>query len=220
MNLGNSDPYVRFAGLYDPVLNPLLDGMRRRVTETILAEGLSRVLDLCCGTGRQCRLLHDQGVESMGVDSSAAMLEQARRKSPPNLAYHLADASETPFGDAFFDGVLLSLALHEKSPAVRAAILRESERVVKPEGPIIIVDYIRPASLPGWCARPMILFVERLAGAEHARHQKQYMAEGGLEGLRLEQSGRRRFLPLCLGTMAIAVYRRENIQDQQQPDGG
>ncbi|MCF8107572.1 MAG: methyltransferase domain-containing protein [Desulfohalobiaceae bacterium] len=208
--------------MYDPVLNPLLDGMRRRVTEAILAEGLPRVLDLCCGTGRQCRLLHEHGVQTVGVDSSPAMLEQARRKSVPGIAYRLEDASETSFDESSFDGVLLSLALHEKHPAVRAAILRESERLVTWDGAIIIVDYIRPTSLQGWCARPVIRLVERLAGAEHARHQKQYMAAGELEGLGLEQAGwrRQRMWPVCLGTMAIAVFRRAGKHDEQRSGRG
>ena len=222
LNLTNSDEYARFAGMYDPLLNPFLDGMRRRVTEAILAEGLSRILDVCCGTGRQCRLLHERGVHATGLDASPAMLRQARRKSPSDIAYFLEDASGTSFGKAAFDGVLLSLALHEKHPAVRAAILREAGRLVQQDGAIIIVDYIRPVRLAGWCARPLILLVERLAGPEHFRHQKQYMAAGGLQGLGLEQDGwrRQRVVPVCLGTMAMAVYRRAGLHDRQLPGPG
>lgn len=195
--------------------------MRQRVTETILDEGLSRILDMCCGTGRQCRLLHARGVQAAGLDASRAMLRQARRKSPTGIAYSLDDASRTAFQEASFDGVLLSLALHEKHPVVRTAILREAGRLVQWDGAIIIVDYIRPKGLQGWCARPLILLIERLAGTVHFRHQKQYMAAGGLQGLCLELDGwhRKRVLPVCLGTMAIALYRRAGLQDQQPGSG-
>jgi demethylmenaquinone methyltransferase/2-methoxy-6-polyprenyl-1,4-benzoquinol methylase len=221
LNQTRSDEYARLAGIYDPLFNPFLDGMRQRVTETILDEGLSRILDMCCGTGRQCRLLQERGVQVAGLDVSRAMLRQARRKSPPDIAYFLQDASRTAFQEASFDGVLLSLALHEKHPVVRTSILREAGRLVQWDGAIIIVDYILPTSLQGWCARPLILLVERLAGAAHFRHQKQYMAAGGLQGLGLELDGwhRQRVLPVCLGTMAIALYRRTGLHHQQPGPG-
>lgn len=117
--------------------------------------------------------------------------------------------------------MLLSLALHEKHAAVRAAILREAARLVQWDGAIVIVDYIRPTGLQGWCARPLILLVERLAGAAHFLHQKQYLAAGGLQGLGLEQDGwqRQRVLPVCLGTMAIALYRRAGLHPQPPGPG-
>ena len=204
------DAYARFAGIYDCVLNPVLEGMRRKVNEVILSEGLLRVVDLCCGTGRQCVLLHARGVETLGVDASVSMLQQARRKSPAGISYRHEDASNTSLEASSCDGVLLSLALHEKSPHVRRAILEEAGRIVKPEGAVLIVDYIRPETLASRILWPLILLVERVAGAEHARNQKLYMLEGGLEGLEVgpKEWQRQSLLPVCLGSMAIAVYRR------------
>ncbi|QMU78213.1 class I SAM-dependent methyltransferase [Streptacidiphilus sp. PB12-B1b] len=40
-----------------------------------------RVLDVCCGTGSITALLQQQGLEVVGVDGSAGMLEQARSRT-------------------------------------------------------------------------------------------------------------------------------------------
>lgn len=42
----------------------------------------ARVLDLCCGTGRVDRALHDQGYAVTGVDGSPEMIRHARANAP------------------------------------------------------------------------------------------------------------------------------------------
>jgi len=47
-------------------------------------------LDLACGTGVLCELLHDQGIEAAGMDFSEGMIAIARERNP-GIAYEVAD---------------------------------------------------------------------------------------------------------------------------------
>jgi malonyl-CoA O-methyltransferase len=72
-----------------------------------------RVLDLGTGTGKAARVAADRfpAAEVVGVDLSPAMIEEARRLLPINLAgrvgFEVADASSLPFEDGAFDLVVL-----------------------------------------------------------------------------------------------------------------
>jgi SAM-dependent methyltransferase len=72
-----------------------------------------RVLDLGTGTGKAARVAADRfpAAEVVGVDLSPAMIEEARRLLPSNLAgrvrFEVADASSLPFEDGAFDLVVL-----------------------------------------------------------------------------------------------------------------
>jgi ubiquinone/menaquinone biosynthesis C-methylase UbiE len=73
-----------------------------------------RILDLGTGTGRAAFLLAKRYPDSevVGVDLAAAMLEEARQLTPPELAdrvrFEEADAEHLPYEDGSFD--LVSLA--------------------------------------------------------------------------------------------------------------
>lgn len=221
-----ADPYARIAQWYDLLLNPVLDGVRRAVADVCRAEGLRRVLDACCGTGRQCAVLRGAGVSCIGADLSPAMLGAARSairvarpcerdtasgggcppsagtrpsgtshavplaaSSPsslpflrPPLRFPLlrADARVLPFADNAFDAVVLSLALHEMPEATGNAALADALRVAPR---VLLADYRlaeRNLDLP---AALFVHLPERLAGAEHYRNFRGFMARGGVEGL-------------------------------------
>lgn len=67
------------------------------------------VLDVGTGTGKAARLVAQRFPEAqvVGVDLSPAMVAQARRLLPPELAprvrFEVGDASALPFPDASFD---------------------------------------------------------------------------------------------------------------------
>lgn len=193
-----ADEYALIAPFYDLLLNPILDPLRRKVTKIVLSNAPSRVLDVCCGTGRQSIFLHHQGLQVLGLDNSMAMLKQAHRKSPVGLPYLLADATKTSFAEASFDAVLLCFALHEKLPAVRTEILREAGRLLNPGGSLVIVDYIQARTFLSWAMQSLIRLVERVAGVEHALNHKQFMLEGGLDTIFSGTNNwvRQQFLPV------------------------
>jgi ubiquinone/menaquinone biosynthesis C-methylase UbiE len=74
----------------------------------------SRALDLGTGTGLAAFALARRfpDAEVVGADLAAGMIEEARRKTPPELAgrarFEVADASRLPYEDGSFDLVSLS----------------------------------------------------------------------------------------------------------------
>jgi SAM-dependent methyltransferase len=76
----------------------------------------ARVLDLGCGSGLPtCKQLLDAGVEVVGVDESAAMLELAEQQAPGGRYLHrdlrdIADLGEFDAAVAFFSLIMLPKA--------------------------------------------------------------------------------------------------------------
>jgi trans-aconitate methyltransferase len=69
-----------------------------------------RILDLGCGTGHLMARIAEAGAEVIGLDSSAAMLEQARAAYPA-LSFVQGDARAFAF-DQPFDAVFSNAVLH------------------------------------------------------------------------------------------------------------
>src|ERR671925_919435 len=67
-------------------------------------------LDVGCGEGRVTRDLRELGHETVGVDSSASMVEAAR-EADPGGEYVVADAAALPFPDEHADLVVAFMSL-------------------------------------------------------------------------------------------------------------
>lgn len=71
------------------------------------------VLDAGCGSGAQAEWLLDRGADVIGVDLSAAMIEQTERRCGGRGRFFVADLSTPlPLDARSVDGVTCSLALH------------------------------------------------------------------------------------------------------------
>jgi SAM-dependent methyltransferase len=95
--------YDPFASLYDRHMGA--DFARRAfpVVERLLLARLapgSRLLDLCCGSGRMTSLLCSRGCRVTGVDASEPMLRLARRNAP-QAQFVLGDARRLAFPPVF-----------------------------------------------------------------------------------------------------------------------
>ena len=142
-----------------------------------------RVLDVCCGTGDQAFYYAQVGIMAIGIDLDPNMLKLAgkgkRRQALSNVSFQLSDARYLPFKDNYFDYVSISFALHEKERTARDKIISEMRRVVKKEGALIFIDFQVP--LPKTLFAHLIKAVEFIAGRNHHRHFKDYIAQGGLD---------------------------------------
>jgi ubiquinone/menaquinone biosynthesis C-methylase UbiE len=95
-----------------------------------------RILDAGCGAGPIAVKLRDRGAIVAGFDSSAAMLELARKRLGPDTDLRLADlASPLPYPDDAFDDVIAALVLHYLQDWTGP--LAELRRVLRPGGRLI-----------------------------------------------------------------------------------
>ncbi|AGM06521.1 methyltransferase type 11 [Amycolatopsis keratiniphila] len=96
-----------------------------------------RILDAGCGAGPLFEALRDRGAIVTGVDSSAKMLELARKRLGDDAELRIADISKPlPFPDGAFDDVIAALVLHYLEDWT--APLAEIRRVLKPGGRLIM----------------------------------------------------------------------------------
>jgi ubiquinone/menaquinone biosynthesis C-methylase UbiE len=152
------------AAIYDTQVEVLFtgaaDAMRRRMLKPI-AEWMVgrnqrdlRGLDVGCGTGRLLAFLHDAwpGMRLSGIDLSAPYLEEARRLIGRTARVKLMEAAgeALPFDDASLDLVVSSFLMHELPKKIRADVISEMARVVKPGGLVVLVDSIQKGDHPAW----------------------------------------------------------------------
>jgi ubiquinone/menaquinone biosynthesis C-methylase UbiE len=112
--------------------------------------GFRTALDVGCGEGRFSRMLRQRGIAAVGIDPTAALLEQARRRDPGG-DYRGGRAEQLEFEDGRFDLVVSYLTLID-IPDFRAA-LAEMTRVVRPGGSLLIANitsFVSPCVGDGW----------------------------------------------------------------------
>ncbi len=93
-----------------------------------------RVLEIACGTGRFTVMLAERGADIVGLDISAAMLQQGRHKArnagvSDHLEFMRGDAARLPFPDDHFDTVFAMRFFHLANTP--ASFLSEMCRVSK-----------------------------------------------------------------------------------------
>ncbi len=125
----------------------------RDAVREMLPSGRARVLDLCCGTLSNTLEIAcaRPELEITGVDRSEGMLRAAERKiaacGVKNVRLLRADAADTRLPDGSFDCAVIGLVLHECSPALRGALLREARRLLAPGGSLIVLEWEREKTL-------------------------------------------------------------------------
>ena len=102
------------------------------------------VLDLASGTGDFSRLVERRwpAARSVAVDLTERMLQLARGSGVQRAI--CGDASRLPFADGSFDGVFVGYGLRN-FPDLKGA-LQEIERVTKPGGMLVSLDFFLPAN--------------------------------------------------------------------------
>ncbi len=193
------------APVYDYLLDPFVRMSRIKILELCRKYDYATILDVCCGTGDQLKLLGKNGFRVSGVDLSEKMLEVSKR-GEFNPQCRLEDASDMTYPDDSFDAAMTTFALHEKSAETSRAIVEEMLRVVKPGGHLILTDF-RLSEETFFIAGAMVHAIERFAGGEHYRNFRSYNEAGGipsiLTGLPLELGER---IPVGMGSVTIDLY--------------
>jgi ubiquinone/menaquinone biosynthesis C-methylase UbiE len=179
------DPYRNVARIYDRMFDTMNKGLKlvgiRMFRPT---KGMS-ILDVGCGTGSHLELYQRYKCNLYGLDLSPSMLNVARERLGDTAQLNLGDATDMPYEDNKFDLVISMLSLHEMPPETRSAVLDEIKRVLKNDGRILLIDF-HPGPyqpLQGWISKLIIFFSELVAGREHFKNYRQFIATKGLSSL-------------------------------------
>ncbi|EKT53067.1 bifunctional demethylmenaquinone methyltransferase/2-methoxy-6-polyprenyl-1,4-benzoquinol methylase UbiE [Providencia sneebia] len=146
------------ASKYD-LMNDLMSFGIHRIWKrfTIEASGVrrnQRVLDLAGGTGdltaKFSRLVGEKG-EVVLADINDSMLKIGREKLRDlgivgNVSYVQANAEELPFPDNYFDCITISFGLRNVTDKNKA--LRSMQRVLKPGGRLLVLEFSKPVLEP------------------------------------------------------------------------
>jgi len=173
--------YQYSAKFYDGILFPFIRPIRNRVISLVKQYCYGSILDVCCGTGDQLKLLKQHGFAGEGIDISDAMLNVAG-KGEHKADCIRQDATQMLYKDAKFDLVMTAFALHEKDHDTAQKIVEEMLRVTAEGGDMLIVDY-ELSEKTSTLSKILIYFIEWLAGGEHYRNFRSYIKKGGLPEL-------------------------------------
>lgn len=154
----------RSAQLYDHQVEVLFAGgadAMRRLALPPLRQALAgrrqqdcRLLDLGCGTGRLLSFVKDNWprLPALGLDLSPAYLAEAAATLAPWRSWQLlqAPAESVPLADGSLDAVTAVFLFHELPRKVRAAVLAEAARLLRPGGRMILVDSLQHGDRPAY----------------------------------------------------------------------
>ena len=180
MSVQNKDHW--YDGLfYDKLIAPNQD-KAYRIVKSLISEN-SSILDVGCGTGRLAFQLGSKFSNYDGIDLSKRNIELALKNLSKNpsekISFNHLDAKTfLQSKNKQYDFAVISYVIHEVDEDKRESILIAlSESVNK----IIIVDYLYPRPNNFWST--LNSAVEFVAGREHYRNFKSYLAGKGIKGL-------------------------------------
>jgi SAM-dependent methyltransferase len=131
-------PYAdRFCGELEH--KPLDRDLLRRFADEV--RGRSPVYDLGCGPGQTTAFLHAHGVSVTGIDLSAALIQEARRRNP-EIHFQQGDMLALSVADASAAGLVAFYAIVHFSRDQLAIALAEMRRVLLPGAPLLLAFHV------------------------------------------------------------------------------
>jgi len=177
----------------------------------------ARVLDLCCGEGYFGRFLVEQGArEVVGIDLSATLIEEARRRAnAPALTYRVDDARAlSSEADAAFDVVVSQMAMMDVADHRRTfAAVR---RVLAMGGPFVF-SMLHPCFMPPCHATEAPPLILDDAGCPIAVSVRRYATEGywnsGGDGVRGRMGAYHRTVSTYVNDLIASGFTLERLAE-------
>jgi ubiquinone/menaquinone biosynthesis C-methylase UbiE len=180
----NLERYQRIAPFYD-LLDLPFEFRRYRALRRMLFQGLSgRLLDAGVGTGRNFPF-YPAGSSVVGIDISPAMLARAERRrgqSRDAIELKQMDVTELAYPAGSFDAAVSTFLFCVLPDELQVPALTELGRVVKPGGPIRLLEYVRPSgTLRRVLSRVWEPWIAWAYGAGFDRQTEKFVPRAGLE---------------------------------------
>jgi len=118
---------------------PLDRHLLNRFAEAVRNHGL--VSDLGCGPGHVARYLHEQGVQTLGIDLSPEMIRRAAERSP-GLEFRAGDFRHLDLADGSLAGIVAFYAIVHLEPHELVPAFREFRRVLTTDGALLVAFHI------------------------------------------------------------------------------
>jgi SAM-dependent methyltransferase len=163
---------------YDVVIAPNQDNLFSQLKD--LVEEGSDVIDVGCGTGRLEFALAGKCHSLLGIDLSERNIAMANMRLSQNpdagiSFFHKRVEDIERETKSHFDYAILTYVIHEVNEEERISLIKDIARIADK---IIISDYHVPR--PGGFAGFLSKSIEFIAGPEHYRNYKSFMAKGGI----------------------------------------
>ena len=119
-----------------------------RIAKFFKKEGIRKILDLGCGSGRHLVYLAKRGFDAYGIDIARHGIKIARdwlKKERLKANLEIGDIyKKLPYRDNFFDAIIgIKTLHHEKIENIRK-LIKEVKRILKPGGLIFITGHRKP----------------------------------------------------------------------------
>ena len=113
-----------------------------KVIKLMKKDGVKKVLDLGCGSGRHVVLLSKEGFDVYGLDNAESGLKQCKKwLKKLKLKAKLKNSScykKFPFKNNFFDAIISTQVIHHAKLKDILFCIKEIERVLKPKGLVFV----------------------------------------------------------------------------------
>ena len=137
MKKSSADFYNRFS-LFYPLVEIFLQPQKGRLYREINSLPPGKLLEVGVGNGKDLKNYRHH--QLTGIDTSPAMLVQAKRNSRAEL--HLMNAEALDFPEHSFDYVVLSHVIAVADDPEQ--LLQEVHRVLKPGGSLLLLNHFTP----------------------------------------------------------------------------
>jgi ubiquinone/menaquinone biosynthesis C-methylase UbiE len=166
---------------YDKLIAPNQDQLFGQIKNLVDADSI--IIDVGCGTGRLAFGLGDKCKSVLGIDLSKRNIDRANltllQNPDSKISFENSDIGEIiNKSQIHFDYAVLTYVIHEVNDEERINLLNEISRVADK---IIIGDYLVPK--PKGFRSYLSEIIEFIAGAEHYRNYKSFVANGGIKYL-------------------------------------
>ena len=153
-----------------------------------------RILEVGPGPGRLAAALVERASARVwAVDSSPAMIDEARRNAPPGVRFKVADAEHLPFKGGWFERVVIRMTVHLLD---RPRAFPELRRVLAEGGRAVMATLDPSEFSDGWLAPffPSLIRIDeqRFPSAEALEHE---LAGAGFTSVSVERLPQRFDVP-------------------------